>query len=151
MPLKLKLIKDYHETSVAGHPGRAKTLELLARTYFWPKMRKKIDRFVRNCHTCQRSRTPRHAPFGILKPLSVPEGAWKDVLMNFVIGLPWSNGFNAILNMTCRLTKIRYLIPCRDNTFVEQLAELYIRHIFRFYDFLDTIISDQEPQFILHF
>jgi hypothetical protein len=86
--LKLKLIRDHHETPAAGHPGRAKTLELLARTYFWPKMRREVDRFVRNCHPCQRSRTPRHAPFGILKPLSIPEEAWRDVSMDFVVGLP---------------------------------------------------------------
>src|SRR5436190_22684305 len=151
MPLKLRLIKDYHETLAAGHPGRAKTLELLARTYFWPKMRKKIDRFVRNCYTCQRSRTPRHAPFGILKPLSVPEGAWKDVSMDFVVGLPWSNGFNAVLTVTCRLTKMRHLIPCRDNTSAEQLAELYIRHIFRFHGLPNTVVSDRGPQFISYF
>src|SRR5437660_6250096 len=108
MLLKLKLIKDYYEMPIAEHSGRVKTLKLLARTYFWPKMRKKIDRFVRNCHTCQRSRTPRYAPFGILKPLSVLEGPWKNILMDFIVGLPWSNGFNAILNVTCRLTKIRH-------------------------------------------
>jgi transposase InsO family protein len=151
MPLKLKLIKDHHETPAAGHPGRAKTLELLARTYFWPKMRKEVDRFVRNCHACQRSRTSRHAPFGILKPLSVPEGAWRDVSMDFVTGLPWSNGFNAILNVTCRLTKMRHLIPCRDNTTAEQLAELYIRYVFRLHGLPDTILSDRGPQFVSHF
>src|SRR5438874_379030 len=126
MPLKLRLIQDHHETPAAGHPGRAKILKLLARTYFWPKMRREVDYFIRNCHTCQRLRTPRHAPFGILKPLAVPEGAWKDVSMDFMVGLPWLNGFNAILTMTCRLTKMRHLIPCRDNTSAEQQAELYI-------------------------
>src|SRR5947207_13471172 len=103
MPLKLRLLKDHHETPAAGHSGRAKTLELLARTYFWPKMRKEVDRFVRNCHICQRSRTPQHTSFDILKPLPVSEGAWKDVSMNFVVELSWLNEFNVILNVTCRL------------------------------------------------
>ena len=67
--------------------------------------------------------------------------------MDFVVGLPWSNGFNAILNVTCRLTKMRHLISCRDDTSAEQLAELYIRHVFRFHGFLDTIVSDRGPQF----
>ena len=34
MPLKLQLIRDFHETPAAGHPGRSKTLELLARHYY---------------------------------------------------------------------------------------------------------------------
>ena len=71
--------------------------------------------------------------------------------MNFVVGLSWSNGFNAILNVTCRLTKMRHLISYRDNTFAEQLVELYIRHIFRFHNLPDTIVSDRGFQFILHF
>ena len=54
MTLKLRLIRDFHETPAAGHPGRSKTLELLAWHYYWPKMYKEVDRFVRNCHTCQR-------------------------------------------------------------------------------------------------
>jgi len=68
MPLKLRLIQDFHETPAAGHPGRSKTLELLARQYYWPKMHKDVDQFLRNCHTCQRSRTGRHAQFGVLRP-----------------------------------------------------------------------------------
>ena len=34
MPLKLRLIRDFHKTRAAGHPGRSKTLELLARHYY---------------------------------------------------------------------------------------------------------------------
>ena len=77
MPLKLRLIKDFHEVPAAGHPGWSKTLELLSRQYYWPKMHKDVDRFLHNCHTCQRLRTSRHAPFGILRPLLIPDGgAW---------------------------------------------------------------------------
>jgi len=43
MPLKLHLIREYYDTPAAGHLGRAKTLELLTRTYFWPGMRKNVD------------------------------------------------------------------------------------------------------------
>ena len=46
---------------------------------------------------------------------------------------------------------MRHLIPCRDNTFAEQLAELYIRYVFRFYGFPDTVVSDREPQFVSYF
>ena len=66
MPLKLRLIKDFYEVPAARHPGRSKTLELLSRQYYWPRIHKDVDRFLCNCHTCQRSRTSRHAPFGIL-------------------------------------------------------------------------------------
>ena len=65
-PLRLHLMREHYDPPAAGHPGRAKTLELLRRKYHWPRMRDDIMRYIRNCHTCQRSRTSRHAPYGVL-------------------------------------------------------------------------------------
>jgi len=87
-PLRLYLIQTHHEVPVAGHPGRSKTLELLSRNYHWPKMRQDVERFGRNCHTCRRSKSRRHTPFGVLRPLAIPQQPWQDISMDFVTGLP---------------------------------------------------------------
>jgi Integrase zinc binding domain len=89
-PLRLELIRRHHDASSAGHPGRAKTLELLYHRYYWPRMRKMVDKYLRNCHTCQRIRSPRHAPFGVLKPLPIPTRPWKSISMDFVTVCPLS-------------------------------------------------------------
>src|SRR5690606_26027912 len=150
-PLKLRLIQDFHATPAAGHPGRSKTLELLSRQYHWPLMRKEVDRFVRNCHTCQRSRTSRHAPFGILRPLPIPDRPWSHLQMYFVVVLPWPNGADAILQVECRLTKRRHLIPCRATCSAEELADLFARHIFRIHGLPKSVISDRGPTFVSKF
>ena len=62
VPLRLRLLQDHHDPPTVGHPGRAKTLELLAKRYYWPSMRKDVDRFVGNCHVCRRTKSTRHAP-----------------------------------------------------------------------------------------
>jgi hypothetical protein len=51
--LRLRLIQEHHDTALAGHPGRAKTFDLLDRKYYWKDMRKQVDQYVRNCHRCQ--------------------------------------------------------------------------------------------------
>jgi len=51
--LRLRLIQEHHDTALAGHPGRAKTFDLLDRKYYWKDMRKQVDQYVRNCHSCQ--------------------------------------------------------------------------------------------------
>jgi hypothetical protein len=71
--------------------------------------------------------------------------------MNFVVGLLWSNDDNAVLVVTCRLTKMRHLIPCLEKTSAENLADLYIRHIFRLHGLLRILISNRGPQFIAKF
>ena len=90
-PLRLHIMYNHHPSPVAGHPGRSKTIELISREFYWTKMHKDIDRSVRNCHTCQRSRILRHALFGITQPLAIPKCAWEDVSMDYVVGLPWSD------------------------------------------------------------
>jgi transposase InsO family protein len=150
-PLRLHLMQQHHDAPVAGHPGRSKTLELLCRTYHWPKMRQDVERYVRNCHVCQRSRTGRHAPYGILRPLPIPERPWQDISMDFVTGLPWSQGCDAIWVVVDRLTKERHLIPCRTNVDAAGLADLFIQHVFRLHGLPLTIISDRGPQFASDF
>ena len=117
--LQLRIIQEAHDAPVAGHPGRSKTLELVSRNYYWASMRKDIDRFCRNCHICQRTKAGRHAPYGILRPLPVPERAWEDLSMDFVTDLPWSNGCDAVLVVVDRLTKDIRLIACRKTYTVE--------------------------------
>jgi hypothetical protein len=35
--LRLQILHEHHDTQAAGHPGRAKTLELVSRNYYWPQ------------------------------------------------------------------------------------------------------------------
>ena len=150
-PLRLRLLRTHHEAAAAGHPGRSKTLELLKRTYFWPRMQRDVDRFVRNCHVCQRSRTARHVPFGILRPLPIPDKPWQDIAMDFVAGLPWSQGADAIWVVIDRLTKARHFVPCRTNIDAAGLADLFIEHVFRLHGLPESIVSDRGPQFAAAF
>jgi len=70
--LRLRILRDHHEVHAAGHPGRARTLELISRSFYWPGQRKYIHRYVDHCDTCHRIKPIRHAPFGLLKPLELP-------------------------------------------------------------------------------
>ena len=40
--LRRRIISQYHDSQVTGHPGRAKTLELISRDYWWPQMLRHI-------------------------------------------------------------------------------------------------------------
>jgi hypothetical protein len=50
---KLKWIHKCHVSPVAGHPGRAKTTNLLNRSHSWNQIRNDVECYIRNCHTCQ--------------------------------------------------------------------------------------------------
>lgn len=149
--LRLYIIRAHHDTPAFGHPGRAKTLELIQREYYWKSIRKDVDRYVRNCDTCRRSRTARHSPFGLLRSLPTPQAPWQDISMDFVVGLPWSNGHDAIWVVADRLTKQRHLVPCRGDVDARELADLFLQWVFRLHGLPETIVSDRGTQFASHF
>ena len=114
-------------------------------------MRRDVDRFVRNFEPCQRNRTSWHAPYGLLQSLPIPQTLWQDISMDFVVGLPWPNGCNAISVVVDRLTKQRHLVPCTSTVDATVLADLFIHWVFRLHGLPETINSDHGPQFASYF
>jgi len=49
--LRLRILRDHHDAQAAVHPGRARTLELISRTFYWPQQRKYVHRYVDHCDT----------------------------------------------------------------------------------------------------
>jgi hypothetical protein len=149
--LQLQLLQSHHDAAAAGYPGRAKTFDLLRRRYYWPTLRRDMERYVANCHTCKRTKSSRHLPYGVLHPLPAPERPWKDIALDLVTGLPNSRGHDAIWVVVDRLTKMRHLVPCSTMIDAEGLANLFMTHIFRLHGLSDTIVSDRGPQFASRF
>jgi hypothetical protein len=69
--------------------------------------------------------------------------------MDFVTGLPSSNGFDAIWVVVDRLTKLPHFAPCSTTIdaegLAEGLAELFLSNIFRLHGLPETIVSDRGP------
>ncbi len=148
---RTRVCELHHDLPAAGHGGRTKTLELVHRQYFWPGLRSDVSRYVHNCHTCRRSKPRRHKPYGVLKSLPVPEQRWKDISMDFVTGLPHSEGNDSILVVVDRLTKMRHFLPTTTTASAADVAELYVRNIFKLHGFPKTVVSDRGPQFAATF
>ncbi|KAH0606467.1 uncharacterized protein H6S33_004128 [Morchella sextelata] len=123
-PLKLRILKLYHDALSAGHSGREKTFELISRHYYWPLMRNYIARYVWNCHTCQRSKPNTYGKLRVLRLLPIPEQRWQEVSMDFINGLPESEGYDAIMVIVDRLTKRRHFQPCNTTVNSKDVAEL---------------------------
>ena len=71
--------------------------------------------------------------------------------MDFVTGLPWSDGHDAIWVVVDRLTNMRHLVPCRSDTAAPDLADLFLVHVFKHHGLPNTIVSDRGPQFAFDF
>jgi len=50
--LRREIIRLYHDTPVEGHRGRWKMTELVTRNYWWPRIMKKVGKYVDRCDAC---------------------------------------------------------------------------------------------------
>ena len=50
--LRVEIIQLHHNTSIAGHGGQWKTVELVTRNYWWLGVTKEVKRCVEGCDQC---------------------------------------------------------------------------------------------------
>ena len=145
--LRLEILMRYHETPAAGHLGVKRTLELISRNFWWPKMEDDVKDFVKSCETCMRNKKSRHRKFGLLQPLEVPERPWKSIEIDFLCGLPPSKGYTVIMVVVDRFSKMIHLVPFKDIPNAAQTAKAFINSIYRLHGLPYDIITDRGTQF----
>jgi hypothetical protein len=110
-----------------------------------------VNRYVDHRDTCKRIKPVRHAPFGLLKPLQVPETPWDSISMDFIMGLPLVDGCNSLWVIVNRLSKMAYFVPCSDTMRPEQLVDRFISHILGTHGLPNSIVSDRGSLFMSGF
>ena len=71
--------------------------------------------------------------------------------MDFIGPVQESNGCNMIMNVVDRLSKQRHYIGCRSDMNSEDLAHIFVRHVWKHHGLPDTITSDRGTLFISEF
>jgi transposase InsO family protein len=150
--LRTLLLHECHDSIIVGHLGTEKTLELVQRNYFWPRMGKDIKNYVTSCDSCQRNKASNQAPAGLLQPLDIPERRWDHITMDFVVQLPkTTKKHDAIVVFVEKLSKRTYFIPTTTDVTAPQVAEIFFNTIFKNHGLPKVIISDRDPKFTSRF
>lgn len=155
--LRKSLLTAWHDGPVLGHPGTAKMLYMLKAAYYFSKMRNAIEEYVRSGPICKRNKHERHAPYGLLQPLQVPQRPWESVAMDFIVKLPASadpvtgESFDSILVIVDRFTKFGRFIPCRETWGAEKLAHIFVKNVVANHGTPQTLITDRDKLFTSNF
>jgi hypothetical protein len=84
---RLLLLHKAHTGGLMGHFGRDKTFEMLVDHFYWPKMRRDVERLVGRCVTCHKAKSKLKS-YGLYTLLPIANNPWEDISMYFVLGLP---------------------------------------------------------------
>lgn len=114
-------------------------------------MRQGVRRFIRECEVCQCNKTENTHPAGLLQPLPIPKQNWTEVSIDFIEGLPISQGKDVVLVVVDRLSKYAHFIPLSHPYTASSVAKLFVDHIFKLHGLPSSIVSDHDPVFTSHF
>jgi len=123
--LKAEVIQLYHDTLVEEYRGQWKTTELITRNFWWPGVTKEVKKYIEFCDTCQRNKNHTEALVEKLIPNTVPEKPWNYIMADFFTKLLLVQGYNTILVVCNRMTKIAHFIPTTEKALVEGVTRLF--------------------------
>jgi len=109
-----KLRETLHTAhDVLGHFGRAKTHARVMDTFYRPGLATAVAEYVRHCPECSVNKLHNNRMVGELRRIDaerVPE-AYKAVNIDFIVNLPKSGPYDAIIVVVDRFTKAGTFIP----------------------------------------
>ncbi|GJS88363.1 putative nucleotidyltransferase, ribonuclease H [Tanacetum coccineum] len=116
--LRLQIIKELHGE---GHAGRDRTLQLVQASYFWPTMRKEVDRYVKS--------------HGLILAWIL---CWGYLVLK--------GGNDSIFVVVDRFSKMVHFIPCKKTTDAVNVAQLFFRDVYRLHGLPSSIVSDRDTR-----
>ena len=120
---------------------------LVGSTRARPSMAADTREFVAACSVCARSKASHQAPARLLRPLPIPHRPWSHVAVDFITGLPPSEGNTVILTVVDWFSKAAHFIPLSKLPSALETANLLVTHVFRLHGIPVDIVLDRGPQF----
>jgi transposase InsO family protein/translation initiation factor IF-1 len=150
--LRKRIIAECHDCPSAGHLGHTKTLQRVARRFWWPHMSRSIYSYVVACPSCQRNKPVMQRPLGLLQPLPVPTSKWEQITMDLITDLPVTKkGHDAVVTFVDRLTKMVHFAPTTKTAGAEAIANVFLSTWYKYHGLPRVIVSDRDRRFLSHF
>ena len=146
---RLKYLELFHGKIQHGHFGFLKTRELMGRSVYWNSLDQDLHSFIQSCDLCQRSKACRSGSSGLLHPLPIADSRGKSVSVDFASMPTSKDGYDYLMVIVDRFSKLTVAIPTSVNLTAEQCAKLFWKHwVLRGYGTPDSLVSDRDSLFV---
>ena len=113
-------------------------------------MKKDMAEYISRCMKCQQVKVEHQHPTGLLQPLPVPEWKWEVISMDFITRFPMTwRQHDSIMFVVYKLTKVTHFIPVKSMHKTDDIANIFMKEIFKLHGLPKEIVSDRDVKFTL--
>ncbi|CAG5041301.1 unnamed protein product [Parnassius apollo] len=137
-----QILKENHDSTIAGHPGIKRMLNRLKDLYFWKNMRSDIESYVKNCKLCQVNKPLRSCNKAPMVITSTSTKPFERLALDIVGPLPEAGlqNFKFILTLQDDLTKFLCVYPMITSS-SDEVARTLV-HFISLFGIPKTILTD---------
>jgi hypothetical protein len=122
---RTKLIWEAHYSRVVGNFGVEKTMEVLQRYFYWPKLRQDVSKYIWSYTSYTISKLSIKKQ-GLYTPLPTPNRPWESISMDYISGLPSTRGGNdCVFVVVDRFSEMVILATYKKSITAEDTAKIF--------------------------
>ena len=115
-------------------------------------MKNEVVEFLVMCIECQQVKAEHQHPTGLFQPLPILNWKWEIISLDFINGLPKHHKQNdSIMVVVEKLSKATHFIPIKTTHKDANIADIFMKEIFRLHGIWKVIISERDPKFTSNF
>jgi hypothetical protein len=100
---------------VARYFGVEKTVAVLQKHFYWPKLQQDVDKYIRSCTACAIAKLTTKKK-GLYTPLPTLDRLWESISMDYMLVLPSTKrGNDYVFVVVDHFSKMVILDSCKKN------------------------------------
>ncbi|UYV79703.1 hypothetical protein LAZ67_18000349 [Cordylochernes scorpioides] len=92
--MRHEILKDVHDTPMAGHLGFAKTYDRVRKRFYWPGLYRTVSQYIAHCKECQQRKGVPQKPPGLLVPIPPTTSPFQKIGIDYLGRFPISHTGN---------------------------------------------------------
>jgi hypothetical protein len=126
---RAKMIWQAHYSLMAGHFRVEKTVVILQKHFYWPKLRQDVSKYIKFFTACAIARTTIKKQ-GLYTPLPTPKKPWESILIDYMSSLPSTKQDNdCVFVVVDRFLKMSILTAYKKSIIVVDTTKIFFEQV----------------------
>ncbi|KAL3530062.1 hypothetical protein ACH5RR_009384 [Cinchona calisaya] len=149
--IKKKIIQAMHDSQLGGQSGEQASWGRAKILFYWPRMFRDFKEVIMQCDAYKRCKNDNFPYLGPFTALTRAKVFLESYHMDFIDGLPKSEGKEVIMLVVDRFTKVTHFYGLSYPYTATSVARVFMDNVYKLHGMPQVIVSDRDRIFISQF